>query len=335
MAKKCPKCPEGLAPWMATFADLMSLLMCFFVLLLSFAEINATRFKKMAESMKDAFGVQREVTVTDVVMGTSVIKQEFSPSVIPEPSPIDEIRQMTTEEQAQLGVPDKAKDKEKDKDKDRDKDKEEDKKKDHDLEVDEEVIDAVAQKIAQEIKEQAQELQDSLKVEIEQGSVSVESEAAKIIVRIHEKGSFPSGTASLDPGFFDALDRISDAVAKFPGDVVVAGHTDNVPITTARFRSNWELSSARAVTVVHSLLLNDKIDPSRVVVEGHADTQPLVPNDTTENRATNRRVELILIRGEDVESGKTLDTKGEAAAENAGTPVENVETQGGGATPQQ
>ncbi len=325
MAKKCPKCPEGLPPWLATFADLMSLLMCFFVLLLSFAEINAVRFKKMAESMKDAFGVQREVVVTDVVMGTSVIKQEFSPSVIPEPSPIDEVRQMTTEEQSQLDVPDKAKEK----DKDKDKEKDEEKKKDHDLEVDEEVVDAVAQKIAQEIREQAQELKESLQVEIEQGSVSVESEAAKIIVRINEKGSFPSGTANLNPGFFDALDRISDAVAKFPGEVVVAGHTDDVPITTARFRSNWELSSARAVTVVHSLLLNDKINPDRVVVEGHADTQPLVPNDSAENRATNRRVELILIRGDDTESGETLDAQDKAPAENVENPA------GGGAAPQQ
>ena len=63
MAKDCPKCEEGAPAWLATFADMMSLLMCFFVLLLSFAEVDATRFKKMAESMKDAFGVQREVPV--------------------------------------------------------------------------------------------------------------------------------------------------------------------------------------------------------------------------------------------------------------------------------
>ncbi len=332
MAKKCPKCEEGAPPWLATFADLMSLLMCFFVLLLSFAEINATRFKKMADSMKDAFGVQREIPATDVVMGTSVIKQEFSPSVIPEPSPMDEIRQMTTEEQSQLDIPDKAKEKEKDKEKD----KEEEKQKDHDLEVDEEVMDAVAQKIAQEVQQQAKELQESLQEEIDQGMISVETEGAKIIVRIQEKGSFPSGAASLNPGFFDTLDRISDAVGHSTGKVVVAGHTDDIPITTARFRSNWELSSARAVTVVHSLLLNDKIDPNRVVVEGHAATQPLVPNDTPENRATNRRVELILIRGEDVESGETLDTTNKAATENAETPAANVETPaGGGAAPQQ
>ena len=75
MADDCPKCEAGLPPWMATFADLMSLLMCFFVLLLSFATIDAVRFKKMAESMKDAFGVQREIKVKEIPKGTSIITQ--------------------------------------------------------------------------------------------------------------------------------------------------------------------------------------------------------------------------------------------------------------------
>ncbi len=94
---ECPECEAGLPAWLATFADLMSLLMCFFVLLLSFATMDATRFKKMAESMKDAFGVQRDVPVYDVVMGTSVIMTEFSPSTVSEPSLIDEVRQQTTD----------------------------------------------------------------------------------------------------------------------------------------------------------------------------------------------------------------------------------------------
>ena len=96
MADECPKCEEGLPPWLATFADLMALLMCFFVLLLSFAEIDAIRFKKMAESMKDAFGVQREIPANEIVKGTSVIMEHFS-SGKPESTPIEEIRQQTIE----------------------------------------------------------------------------------------------------------------------------------------------------------------------------------------------------------------------------------------------
>jgi len=274
MADDCPKCEEGLPPWLATFADLMSLLMCFFVLLLSFAELDAIRFKKMADSMKDAFGVQREIPLNEIVMGTSVIKQEFSPSTIPEPSPIDEIRQQTTDIEKQ------------------------------NLKIDDAVKDAVAEQIRQEVEQEAEELKEALKQEIAEGLVSVETEETKIIVRIQEKGSFASGSDRLNTGFLDVMQRIGEAVARAPGTVVVAGHTDDVPISTVRFRSNWELSSARAVTVVHALLKNPDVDPRRVLVEGHADSSPLVPNDSSENRAINRRVEMILERGEDHESGE-------------------------------
>lgn len=276
MSDDCPKCEEGLPAWLATFADLMSLLMCFFVLLLSFAEIDAIRFKKMAESMKDAFGVQREVPANEIVMGTSVIKQEFSPSTIPEPSPVDEVRQQTTEVEQQ------------------------------NLEVNDAVMDAVAEKIRQEVQQQAEALKEQLQQEIAEGLVTVETEDRKIIIRIQEKGSFHSGSAHLDPGFEEVMKRISYAVAQAPGKVVVAGHTDDIPISTSRFRSNWELSSARAVSVAHALMKNPAIDPARVVIEGHADTNPLAPNDSRENRAINRRVELIIERGEDEEGDAPL-----------------------------
>jgi chemotaxis protein MotB len=285
MADACPKCEEGLPAWLATFADLMSLLMCFFVLLLSFAEIDAVRFKKMAESMKDAFGVQREIPASEIVKGISVIKQEFSPSTIPEPSPIDEIRQETTEE-----------------------DKEE-------LKVDDAMVDAVAERQEQEMQQQAEELKDILEEEIAKGQVEVEMEFPRIIIRIRERGSFPSGSASLDPGFFEVMAKISEKLGQVAGRIIVAGHTDDVPISTSRFRSNWELSAGRAVTVAHALLSNPSVSRDRVVVEGHADSEPLVPNDSRENRAKNRRVELILVKGqgqqEAVEMGITQPVREE------------------------
>ena len=88
------ECPAGLPAWMATFADLMSLLMCFFVLLLSFSEMDAMKFKRLAGSMAQAFGVQNKLKVTDVPKGTSIIAQEFSPGT-PSPTPINEIWQKT------------------------------------------------------------------------------------------------------------------------------------------------------------------------------------------------------------------------------------------------
>jgi chemotaxis protein MotB len=91
MENECPKCsPEGLAPWMATFADLMALLMCFFVLLLSFSEMDVLKFKQIAGSMKFAFGVQNKIEVKDIPKGTSVIAMEFRPGR-PDLTPIDTI----------------------------------------------------------------------------------------------------------------------------------------------------------------------------------------------------------------------------------------------------
>ncbi|MCW8944422.1 MAG: flagellar motor protein MotB [Sedimenticola sp.] len=290
MSDDCPKCEDGLPAWLATFADLMSLLMCFFVLLLSFAEMDAIRFKKMADSMKDAFGVQREIPANEIVMGTSVIKQEFSPSTIPEPSLINEIRQQTTDvEKQNLDVPDSGGSDAADAD------------------AAAAAAAAALEKVMQEVAEQAQDIRDAMQLEIEENLVSVETEQAKIIIRINEKGSFPSGSAKLNDDFYGVMVRLSEAVAKTPGKVVVAGHTDNIPISTRRFRSNWELSSARAVTVVHALLDDPNIDPGRVTVEGHAESQPLVPNDSRENRAINRRVELVIERGSDIEGGESLE----------------------------
>ncbi|RDH88415.1 MAG: type VI secretion system protein TssL [endosymbiont of Escarpia spicata] len=288
MADDCPKCEEGLPAWLATFADLMSLLMCFFVLLLSFAEMDAIRFKKMAESMKDAFGVQTEIPANEIVKGTSVIKQEFSPGK-PEETLMEEIRQQTTDDtKDNLDVHDG-------------------KQSADEIEVDEAMKAAMQAQLEAEVEQQAEELAEMLEEEIEEGMLEVETEQTKIIIRIREKGSFPSGRASLNPGFFEVVTRITDVVAETPGNIVVAGHTDNIPISTQRFRSNWELSSARAVTVVHAMLSNSDLDPARVLIEGHADSNPLAPNDSRENRAKNRRVELVIERGQDEESGEVLN----------------------------
>ena len=286
MSRKCPPCEDGLPAYLATFADLMSLLMCFFVLLLSFATIDAVRFKKMAESMKDAFGVQREIPAAEIVKGVSVIKQEWSPS-ISEPSVITEIRQETSDE-------------EKEDVKIRDGEGGDD--------IDKERALALAnQVIESQLSQQYAQLQAALHEQIKEGQISLERQAKKIIIRIQEKGSFPSGSASLDPGFNRVMDRISEVLATRPGKILVAGHTDNIPIRTGRFRSNWELSAARAVTVLHSLLRNKGIDEHRIVVEGLADTQPLESDDTPQGRAKNRRVELVIMRGDDIDTGKVIN----------------------------
>ncbi len=266
-----PKCPPAGAPaWVMTFADLMSLLMCFFVLLLSFATMDAVRFKKMADSLKDAFGVQKEVPVYEIVKGTSVVAQHFSPAST-QPTPLDEVRQTTTDEKQNIEIPEEEKEKLK-----------------QEMKEEQEKM----------LQDEAQRIRDSLKDEITEGLVSVETDNLRIIIRIHEKGSFPSGSAVLNAGFSPVMEKIRNAVSTSIGNVIIAGHTDDIPIHTDWYRSNWELSSARAVTVAHEILSDESIDPARMVIEGHAETKPLVPNDSRANRAINRRVEIILIQAD-------------------------------------
>lgn len=154
----------------------------------------------------------------------------------------------------------------------------------------------LAQQQVKEVAEETQEFREALEQEIQDGLIVVESQFSRIVIRIREKGSFPSGDARLNPGFVPILRKIHDVLLTTDGRIAVAGHTDNVPINTPRYRSNWELSTSRATSVVHELLAPGQIPAERFVLEGYADTKPLVPNDSMENRAQNRRVEIIVLK---------------------------------------
>lgn len=267
----CPKCPPVGAPmWLATFADLMSLLMCFFILLLSMASMDVQKFKHVADSLKQAFGVQRDIPVDDIPMGTSVIEQHFSPGQT-QPTPLDEIRQSTQQQSETL---------------------------DDSPEAMERAKQQVIQEKLEEIQAEADSIKKTLKSEIEQGMVTVETKGFRIVIRINEKGSFASASAKLQPGFEPVMNKITQSVADSEGKVIVAGHTDDIPIKTIMYRSNWELSSSRAVTVAQYMLETKQIDPNRFLIEGYADTAPLMPNDSPQNRAINRRVEVVIAQDE-------------------------------------
>ena len=94
----CPPCEEGLPPWLATFADLMSLLMCFFVLLLSFAEMDILKYKQVAGALKLAFGVQRDVSAIEIPKGTNIIAEQYSPGKPTEVTPLEIMREKTTDD---------------------------------------------------------------------------------------------------------------------------------------------------------------------------------------------------------------------------------------------
>ena len=259
----------GIPAWVVTFADLMSLLMCFFVLLLSFSEIDAQKFKQIAGELSQAFGVQRDVPVLDTPMGTSPVFDTFSPAP-PEPTVVNEVRQVTTTEAPELET----------------------------LKSPEET--AVAEAVQEKMDERIDSILAVLEPAIVDGRINVSQDQARIIIRVEEKGSFPSGSAAVTYEFEGLLLDMALVLADMPGKIAIQGHTDNVPIRTKRFASNWDLSAARAAAVANVLLARQQMEADRIRVTGLADTEPRVPNTSAANRAKNRRVEIILDQAESI-----------------------------------
>jgi len=267
--------PAGAPMWMATFADLMSLLMCFFVLILSFSELDVIKYKQIAHSMRDAFGVQQKLELDSIPKGTSIIAQQFSPGK-PDPTVLDVVQQETTNQDMnslRIGNPDAE---------------------ESDAETVKDLLTEQMQRLMEETQDDADMLRRLLRAEIEAGQVDVENEGRTITVRIREKGSFPTGSSVLDPSFIDVLSRTGDALNQIEGRIAVEGHTDNVPFSNAAYGSNWDLSAKRSVAVAETLLGRSGLAPQRLTVSGFADTRPQASNESWEGRAQNRRVEIVV-----------------------------------------
>jgi len=336
----CP--PEGLPAYMGTFADLMALLMCFFVLLLSFAEMDVLKFKQIAGSMKFAFGVQSQVRVRDIPKGTSIIAKEFSPGK-PQPTVIEAVMQQTidiTKETIEFDESDEEPDEgrgtetgegtEHDKEKQPDDSTEVAKEEKSDAEIIKEAEQAAkAEKEAAEAAEVlAQEIAVKMSSEILDGQVELLAKGSYVVIRIREKGSFASASDTIEEQFLPVIGKIELILADTDGEIRVAGHTDNLPIDNEYFRSNWELSGGRAGSVTRELLKSGRLDKGRFVITGYADTKPIADNSTLEGRATNRRVEVIIVQGEQPDGevvGVGVDVPEEA---DAGVEAENdIETE--------
>ena len=278
--QECPECPAGLPGWLATFSDLMALLMCFFVLLLSFSEMDALKFKRLAGSMRNAFGIQNRIDVNDVPKGTSIIAQEFSPGR-PEPTPINEVRQHTEDDvrdslevlcqdamQAQettQGETGQAT---------------------REITLRQQQLEAQAQADAKTLASQLAEA-------IENGMLQIETVKEVVIIRISEQ-SFGAGSDYVADDFLPILDLIRELLVTIEGDIHVAGHTDDTPTNNGRFRNNFQLSSARALAVSEYLFIAPEMDETRFTIIGHGSTKPLTGNFSEEERAQNRRVEIMI-----------------------------------------
>ena len=384
--EECPKCPPAGAPaWMATFADMATLLMAFFVLILSFAEFNVPKFKQISGSLREAFGVQKVVPVVEQPKGTTVISLNFSPN--PTPAITDTLRQQTTElQQPELELQTKTEDdpdgSEEDKKKDSDFDGEggegadqldatelakqlkkaidtgevtvetlgenvvinfpEEKTSDEDISTmiaetlealnearqksgsgasEQEVlfggVEAELEKLAASMQEASpqngegpggssqeafqkqqnasrttQELTTALQQQIDQGLVDVEQRDDKVFITVGSGGAFPSGTADLTDEAQRILDRIALSAMSPDSKITVTGHTDDVPISNAQFRDNWDLAAGRASSVVQAIQRTGLIDGDRLSAVSKGEVAPIADNQTASGREQNRRIEI-------------------------------------------
>ena len=300
MAEKCKCPPPGLPAWMGTFADLMSLLMCFFVLLLSFSEMDVLKFKQIAGSMKFAFGVQNKIEVKDIPKGTSIIAQEFRPGK-PEPTPIEVIQQQTMEMTQQMlefqaGDETSAGGRQEQRGTERG-GQSQSTADEMSAQAMQKAKDELEQASQEQVNDLAKKIADQLEQQIQDGAIELESLGQQVIIRIRENGSFPSGSAFLQPQFKPIMREIGLLLNTVPGEIMISAHTDNQGINSELFSSNWDLSSKRAVAIAHEIIKVPKFDDSRLLVVGHADTRPLVPNTNRLNRRRNRRVEIAINQG--------------------------------------
>jgi chemotaxis protein MotB len=221
--------------WLLTYADLITLLMVFFVVLYSMSSADSTKWKHISAALQQAFNV-------DVLQGaapTSPIEGDSMPT-----APADNLI------------------------------------KDSDV-------------------PQVSRLQDKIQAVLDGISqapdVSVGVDREGVVIRMSGSYLFDSGRAELKPNSLAVLDAIASEIRLLPNEIRVDGHTDSMPIDSPRYPTNWELSSARALAVTRYLTETDRIAADRMIAAGFGEFRPLVPNDTREHRALNRRVEIHLL----------------------------------------
>jgi chemotaxis protein MotB len=227
-----PKMSRGAQPWMVTFGDMMSLLLCFFILMLSFSEMDRQKYKQVAGSLEKAFGVPRATQIMDIPKGMTIITQNF----------------------------------------------------------DQEIIEArIREDLGKEIDEQL-----SSDLEEFKDQITMESSENQVVIRMMGESTFDSGSVEIREKLKPLLINVAKVLEQDKGNVIIAGHTDDVPVRTGPFRSNLRLSIARAAVVAEYMLANSTIDPQRIATMGFGEFRPLASNQTERGREMNRRVEIIL-----------------------------------------
>lgn len=232
--RRPPKKPKKGAPkWMVTFADLVTLILVFFILLFSMSQIDIVKFKALAQSFRQQAAFDNQS------------------SIVPGEYPSEEMEKEVAS-----------------------KEKEEEK---------EDSLDELAKEVQQYLKEKG----------IEDLATANRTERGVVLV-LQENILFNTADAVVVEEAHSFLHEIGEMLETKSNIIKIEGHTDNRPIQNNYYPSNWELSSARASSVIRFLSESHDIDPSRFVAVGYGDTRPLVPNTNSENMQKNRRVEIII-----------------------------------------
>jgi chemotaxis protein MotB len=133
---------------------------------------------------------------------------------------------------------------------------------------------------------------------IELDRIRMHRDARGLVLSLPEQAAFAVGSSEVSGEALEMIDRIAAAVAATPNAIRIEGHTDDVPIRTSKHQSNWELSTARASAVVEYLVTETGLAPERLSAAGYGEFHPRVPNDTPENRAANRRIDIVILDGD-------------------------------------
>lgn len=263
--------------WAIPYADLLTLLLAFFVVMYAISAVDANKFHALSSSMVEAFGHSRSlapIQIGDPGIDLHGIDQGVPHSLAPlsidfgladlppgEIAPTNPHRTPTrSAARPPLDTPSRS--------------------------------DQEALQLA--IAELADEMETSLEGLIRDDLIKVNREAYWLELEINTKLLFPSGSATLADAALPVLRQVADMLAGRSARIQVEGHTDNVPINSAVFPSNWELSSGRAASVVH-LFAENGVDPERMVAMGYGEFAPVASNRTAEGRARNRRVTIMIL----------------------------------------
>lgn len=243
--------------WLVSYADFVTLLFALFVVLFASSQMDRNKAGSLAQSIQAAFHSS----------GVLPIALNGAPRDIPQLAPIDAIRISGVPPCCSTAGPAQA---------DRN-------------------HSPMSSGSAAPGANLVQELETALASEIDQNVVSLEAQAGQLTLSLKEVGFFDSGQAELRPVSAESLGRIAAVLTSYPNLLRIEGHTDNVPISNERFASNWELSAARAIEITRLLIAQFGISPARLSVAGFAAYQPVASNANSAGRASNRRVDIVII----------------------------------------